>query len=287
VENLLIVNLKDTTGKTFEVKIDFRKTVAENANKAYDDNKKIRSKRSGAEKSIKITKEEIESAKKEDKIEKEKEKTVPKEDRILWFERFRWFISSGGNIIIGGKDAKSNDLVVKKYLKGGDRYAHADIQGASSCVIKSRDIKDNNLEISEKTLEEACIFAASFSKAWKQFAEAQAYWVLPEQVSKTAQSGEFVPKGAFIIRGKRNYYKCILELAVGKINIEDEQKVMCGPVDAVKKKADKYAIIRPGDVTKSDLAHKLAKIFDISVDRVDRVIPSGGATIVETVGFKL
>jgi predicted ribosome quality control (RQC) complex YloA/Tae2 family protein len=285
-ENLLIVNLKDTAGKIFEIKINFRKTVAENAEKAYDDNKKLRSKLNGAEKSIKKTRELIKSAKKEDEIQKEKEKTVVKKDRILWFERFRWFISSEGNIVIGGKDAKSNEIVVKKHLKDGDRYAHADIQGAPSCVIKSNDINDKSLEISEKTLEEACIFAASFSKAWKQFAEAQAYWVLPEQVSKTAQSGEFVPKGAFIIRGKRNYCKCKLELAVGKIIIDDELKIMCGPIDAVEKMTDKFVIIQPGEIKKSDLAHKFAKTFDINVDSVDRVLPPGGATITKTVGLE-
>ena len=286
-ENLLLLNLKDTQARTYEIKLNFRKTVSENAEKAYDDSKKLRNKLIGAEKSLKKTMEQINQAKKKEQEEKEIILIKPKKEKHFWFERFRWFISSEGNIIIGGKDIKTNEIVVKKYLKENDRYAHADIQGAPSIIIKSKGFNDENIEISEKTLNEACIFAASFSKAWKQFAEAQAYWVLPEQVSKTPQSGEFVPKGAFIIRGKRNYYKCILELAVGKINIEDEQKVMCGPVDAVKKKADKYAIIRPGDVTKSDLAHKLAKIFDISVDRVDRVIPSGGATIVETVGFKL
>ena len=284
-ENLLIVNLPDTTGKIFEIKINFRKSVAENAEKAYDDNKKLRNKLNGAEKSIKKTKEQIKSIKKKDEIEKEKEITVVKKDKILWFERFRWFISSEGNIVIGGKDTKSNEIVVKKYLKEGDRYAHADIQGAPSCIIKSKDINDKNLEISEKTLEDACIFAASFSKAWKQFAEAQAYWVLPEQVSKTAQSGEFVPKGAFIIRGKRNYYKCKLELAVGKIKIDEMEKMMCGPVDAVKKLTDKYVIIKPGDVKKNDLAHNLAKVFDAPVDNMDRVLPPGGATVVETVGI--
>lgn len=109
----------------------------------------------GAEKSIKKTRELIKSAEKKDEIQKEKEKIVVKKDRILWFERFRWFISSDGNIVIGGKDTKSNEIVVKKHLKDGDRYAHADIQGAPSCVIKSKDINDKSLEISEKTLEVA------------------------------------------------------------------------------------------------------------------------------------
>ncbi len=286
-KNLLILNLKDTTGKNFEINLNFRKSVSDNAEKAYDDSKKLRNKLSGAEKSLKKTLEQIKQVKKKEQEEKEQEVLKPKKEKHFWFERFRWFISSNGNIIIGGKDIKTNEVVVKKYLKENDRYAHADIQGAPSIIIKSMGLNDEKIDISEKTLNEACIFAASFSKAWKQFAEAQAYWVLPEQVSKTPQSGEFVPKGAFIIRGKRNYYNCKLELAIGKISIDNNNKVMCGPIDSVKSLTDKYVIIQPGDIKKIDIAHKLAKAFDEPVDKVDRVIPSGGATIVESIGLDL
>jgi len=286
-ENLLLLNLKDTNDKTFEIKLNFRKTVSENAEKAYDDSKKFRNKLKGAEKSLENTKEQIKQAISKEQKEKQKEVIEPKKEKLFWFERFRWFISSDGNIIVGGKDIKTNEIVVKKYLKENDRYAHADIQGAPSIIIKSKGLNDNKIEITEQTLNEACIFAASFSKAWKQFAEAQAYWVLPEQVSKTPQSGEFVPKGAFIIRGKRNYYSCKLELAIGLITIEGVEKIMCGPIDSLKSKTDKYVIIQPGDVKKIDISHKLAKAFDVSADKLDRVLPAGGATIVETVGFDL
>ena len=136
-------------------------------------------------------------------------------------------------------------------------------------------------------MQEACVFAGSYSKAWKQFAEAQVYWVLPEQVSKTAQSGEFVPKGAFIIRGKRNYDKCKLETAVGLIELEDGEKIMGGPVSAVKKLSEKYVIIVPGDTKKNVIAHKLAKAFDVQVDKIDKALPPGGISIVETVGVDL
>jgi len=287
IENLLIVNLKDTEGKTFEVKLNFRKTVSENAEKAYNDSKKLRNKLKGAEKSLKKTIEQIKLTEIKDQEEKKREIIPQKKEKMFWFERFRWFISSDGNLIIGGRDVKTNELVVKKYLKEGDRYAHADIQGAPSIIIKSKGLNDDKKEISEKTLNEACIFAASFSKAWKQFAEAQAYWVLPEQVSKTPQSGEFVPRGAFIIRGKRNYYKCKLELAIGKIKIDNNNKIMCGPIDAVKLLTDRYVIIEPGDIKKIDIAHKLAKAFGESVDKLDRVLPIGGAIIVKTIGLEL
>ncbi len=287
IENLLLVNLKDMQGKIFEIKLNFRKTVSDNAENAYNDSKKLKNKLNGAERSLKNTKDQIKQVKIIEQEEKEQEIFAPKKEKLLWFERFRWFISSAGNIIVGGKDIKTNEQVVKKYLKENDRYAHADIQGAPSIIIKSKGINDEKIEISEKTLNEACIFATSFSKAWKQFAEAQAYWVLPDQVSKTPQSGEFIPRGAFIIRGKRNYYSCKLELAIGKIKIDDVNKIMCGPIDAVKSLTDRYAIIQPGDIKKIDIAHKLAKAFGESVDKVDRVLPPGGITIVETIGLDL
>ena len=286
LSNMLVVYLPDTKENISEVNLDFRKSVAENAEKAYNDSKKYRNKLAGARDSIEKTKSLIESAKKKAVEEKEKKKKTAT-GKTFWFESFRWFISSDGNIVVGGKDIKSNDKVVKKYLKDGDRYAHADIHGASSCIVKRKDIDNKDLPISEKTLEETCIFSACHSKAWKQFTEAQAYWVLPEQVSKTPQSGEFVPKGAFIIRGKRNYYRCKLEFAVGEIMVGETRKIMGGPVEAVKKRASKYIVLIPGDMKKNVIAHKLAKALDAPVDQVDRVLPAGGVNIVETVGFEL
>ena len=286
-KNHLFLNLTDTKGKKYEVKIIFRISVAENAEKAYDENKKLKSKLTGAKKSIDKTLDEIKRIEKKKEIEKEKLEDKPKKEKIFWFERFRWFISSNGNLIIGGKDAKTNDLIVKKYLKEGDRYSHADVQGAPSIIIKRKDALGNILDINEKTLEEACIFASSFSKAWKQFAEAQAYWVLPEQVSKTAQSGEFIPRGAFIIRGKRNYNSCKLELAIGEIEIDGVKKVMCGPISAVVIHSSKYLIFEPGDIKKTDIVKKIAKAFDVNTDVIDRVLPAGGATIIKTVGLEL
>ena len=287
-KNLLIVNLKDITGKTFESKINYRKSVSENAEKSYNEVKKLRSKLDGAEKSIKKTLQQSEQL----NIRKQKEEKyegiiTTKKEKIFWFEKFRWFISGTGNIVIGGKDAKTNEFLVKKYLKEGDRYAHADVQGAPSVIIKNKGLDDEHIDISDETLKEACIFAGAYSKAWKQFAEVQVYWVLPEQVSKTPESGEFIPKGSFIIRGKRNYYSCKLEIAIGKIELQGYAKIMAGPINSVKRLSEKYAIIIPGEKEKIDIARLLSKAFEVNVDEVDRVLPPGGINIVKTVGFEL
>jgi len=290
--NILVLKLKDTDNNFNKVKINFRKTVSENADKSYKENKKLKSKLHGAEIALEKTNEKIvkmnkmrESEKKKEEELKEKEKI--KKEKSFWFEKYRWFISSDDNIVIGGRDSKSNDMVVKKYLNPGDRYAHADIQGAPSIIIKSQDYKGDKTNISEKTLEEACIFAACNSKAWKQFAEAEAYWVKPEQVSKTPESGEFLPQGAFVIRGKRNYYRCKLELAVGLIEIDDTIKVMTGPISSVEKRTKKYVIIEPGGTKKSDIAKKIAKSFERSSDELVKVLPPGGISIVRSIGVDL
>ncbi len=282
--NELIVCLQDEHGKIVELKLDFRKTISENAEDAYKSSKKFQEKSKGAEIALKNTENMIKTLEEKDIIEIEKKTETGKQ---FWFERFRWFISKDGNIIVAGKDAKGNEIVVKKYLKEKDRYVHADVHGAPSCIVKSIDVKDNNVPISEKTLEETCIFAASYSKAWNQFADAQAYWVLPEQVSKTPQSGEFLPKGAFVIRGKRNHYRCKLEIAVGEITIDDTKKIMAGPVESVKARAEKFIVLQTGEMKKNLIAKKLAKIFNVSMETIQRALPPGNVTIVKTVGFEL
>ena len=38
---------------------------------------------------------------------------------------------------LGGRDAQQNELIVKRYMREGDIYVHADLHGASSVVIKN------------------------------------------------------------------------------------------------------------------------------------------------------
>ena len=286
LKNQLLLNLNDMDGIIHTIKIDFRKTVAENAEIAYNENKKYKIKLKGAEESLEKTKLELKNAinnhlKIKEKIE---EKSTEKK---LWFENFRWFISTDGNIIIAGKDSKSNERIVKKYLKQGDRYAHADIIGAPSCIIKNIDINNKTIPINEKTLQEACNFCAYYSKAWSQYSEIQSYWVLPEQVSKTPQSGEYVPKGAFIIRGKRNYCKCNLEMAIGEIYLDNIKKFMGGPIETLKSHSKKYVLLKPGNINKNIASEIIAKGFVTSSENIMKILPPGNINIIDTFGLNL
>ena len=62
---------------------------------------------------------------------------------------------------------------------------------------------------------------------------------------------------------------------------------MGGPVSAVKKHSEKYVVLVPGNIKKLDAAKKIGKAFDINVTNIDRFLPPGGVSIVESVGVKL
>lgn len=286
--NNFVKEIRPNTGEVivklenkFEAILDFRKSITENAQYYYETAKKIKRKLEGAREALCRSNEILEQLTTISAIprKKKEEKTT----ETFWFEKYRWFISSNGNIVIGGKDTKTNEAVVKKYLKEKDRYAHADTHGAPSVVIK------DDREISEQTLKEACEFALVFSKAWNsKMGSGSAYWVLPEQVSKTPRSGEFVPKGGFIIRGKKNYiHKIKIEAAIGEIQYDNELKIMCGPVSAIKTQTKKFVVFEPGDVKKSDFSKELSKAFSFPVEEIVKVLPPGDVRIVESAGLEL
>ncbi len=265
------------------IKIDAKVEIPENAEVYYEKAKKAKRKITGVNIAIEKTKKEIEKAKNKKEIEMERvtlpQKRVKKE--LKWFEKLRWFLSSDGFLVIGGRDANSNEMAVKKYMENNDIYFHSDIHGAPSVIIKSQ-----GKEIPETTLNEAASFAASFSSAWtKGFGSQDVYWVHPDQVSKTPQSGEFVKKGAFIIRGTRNYIRAAtLLIAVGVVDYEGE-RLMAGPLDAVKKYTDNYVIIKPGYTKKEALSREIRRKLDqehiVTMDDLVRVLPSGKADIVD------
>ncbi|XP_039446062.1 ribosome quality control complex subunit NEMF homolog [Culex pipiens pallens] len=127
--------------------------------------------------------------------------TISKARKVYWFEKFYWFISSENYLVIGGRDQQQNELLVKRYMRPADIYVHAEIQGASSVVIKN----PSGAEIPPKTLLEAGTMAISYSVAWDAKVVTSAYWVRSEQVSKTAPTGEYLTTGSFMIRGKKNF----------------------------------------------------------------------------------
>lgn len=263
--------------------LDVNGDIESNARRYYEEAKRSRKKLEGVLTALAEAKTEIDK-KLRDGAKAEISRGIAHEPtKRFWFERFRWFLSSEGAIVLGGKDAKSNDMLVKKHLSPGDRYAHADMHGAPSIVVKMKE------GVTEKTLHEACEFAVATSKAWNaKIGSAAGYWVLPEQVSKTPQSGEYLAKGAFVIRGKRNYSdKLEIKLGVGETEFEGARKIMCAPDSAIRARCRRFVMIRPGDMDKNEVAKKLSNAFEVPIEEIQSILPPGDVQIVEQVGVTI
>ena len=269
-----------------KIKINTKASLQSIASVLFDEAKK----QSGAIISIEKIKAETEK-----KLEKFQNKTESEQDLILvteirkksWYERYRWFFTSDGFLVIGGRDAASNSAVVRKHLGKNDKIFHGDIHGSPFFILK--DAKD----APDTSMNEVAHATVCFSRAWKEgMYGVSAYWVNPDQIKKSAPSGEFLPKGSFAIEGQRNFINSAnLKLAVGIIPQEDDYVLTCGPPETIKKNSICYAIIEPHGSEMVDAAKKIrvefSKIYEeitkkISLDDFVRVLPAGQSQIKET-----
>ncbi|KJZ75931.1 hypothetical protein HIM_04755 [Hirsutella minnesotensis 3608] len=147
----------------------------------------------------------------EQKITEDLKKGLKQEKALLqpirkqsWFEKFLWFVSSDGYLVIGGKDATQNELLYRKHLRKGDVYCHADLNGAPSVIIKNNP-KTPDAPIPPATLSQAGSLSVCASDAWDSKAGMGAWWVNADQVSKSASTGEFLATGSFTVRGNKNH----------------------------------------------------------------------------------
>ncbi len=251
-----------------EIEINLNKTLEENASLYFEKSKKAKRTIDGLKKAIEAQK---------SKQVKTKKEVIDRKSN--WFEKYRWFISSDGYLVIGGKNAKQNEEIVKTYMKPWDVYFHAEVFGAPHCVIK-KDEKNRNKEIPHTTMVEAAKFAVTFSKAFEQgLASADAYSVLPEQVSKRAPTGTSMGAGAFMIYGERNWFKKTpLSCAIGYN--QKEKTLMSGPLSAIKKKCIKIIELKQGNTEKNNVAKLLQKKFseigyEFSNDVILSLLPNG------------
>jgi predicted ribosome quality control (RQC) complex YloA/Tae2 family protein len=210
-----------------------------------------------------------------------------------WYERYRWFITTDGLLAIGGRDASSNSALIRKHLTEHDIVFHAELHGSPFFIIKNAAAftaaREGKIDSSLQQVAQATI---SFSRAWRDgLSSADAYWVMPEQVKKGAPTGQFLPKGSFVIEGKRNYFKGVeIRLAIGIVQLNDRETLVCGPEEAIKKRSIFYAVLLQGGMDPMNVAKKVKSEFvkiaennikiaelikRISLDDFVRALPTG------------
>jgi predicted ribosome quality control (RQC) complex YloA/Tae2 family protein len=255
--------------------LNLRRTLYENAAEYYQRGKKAKQKAAGALAALEETRKKLAEA--EQKILRaEEQKTKPTEvmeelvkrkvKRKEWYEKFRWFTSSDGFLVVAGKDAVSNEVLVKKYTAEGDPVFHAEVSGAPFVVVKTE-----GKTASEQALREAGVFAASFSRAWREGAgSADVYWVQPSQLTKSGPSGEYVPHGAFAVNGKRNWMRNVpLKLAIGVVE-DEETRFVGGAVEAVQAQTKNYVTLVPGDAMGKEFLNQILQALALKLPKERR-----------------
>ena len=210
-----------------------------------------------------------------------------------WYERYRWFVTTDGHLVIGGRDASSNSAVIRKHMTENDIVFHAEIHGSPFFLVKNaRNLDSGNF------IDETAQATVSFSRAWKDgLSSGDAYWVFPNQVKKGAPTGQYLPKGSFVIEGKRNFYKGVeLKLSIGLIQIENNRyTIVCGPSNAIRRRSLVFASMLPGGSDPMNLAKKVKSEFvrvisefdsdladylkKVVLDEFIRMLPSGQSKI--------
>ncbi len=250
----------------YAVELDLSKNIHEIADEYYEKSKRAKEKLEGLLKAIEKTKEEMK------KVEELEAKKFVTSVRIVrkreWFERFRWFITSDGFLAIGGRNAQMNEEIVSKYMEDKDLFFHTQTPGAPAVVLK------RGQEAPETSLLETAQFAAIYSSLWKEGKySGEVYYVLPEQVKKSAKAGEYLPRGSFYIVGKRNYITVELSCGIG-VDLKN-LRVMGGPISAVKKYCDYYVEIEIGDKSPNELSVEIAsKLVKMAKDEEKHLVRS-------------
>ena len=287
-----------------EVYLDLRKSFGENANSIYSKGKKAEKKIKGTVIAMNETKEKIEKLiLKKDSIDLGIDFLI-KKPKKKWYEKFRWFNSSDGFLIIGGRDATSNEIIFKKHLDGNNLVFHTSFPGSPLVVIKN----PNNKEITPETINEAAEFVASYSRAWKEnWGVVDIFYVEPTQLSKTPPSGEYLQKGSFIISGKKNLIKNVkTEITIGLLLVElngrssNERyilypKIIGGPEVAIKKQTNVSVTLIPSkssNLTAGRIAKEIKSFYlknvekdqkkwveILSIDDIILFLPSGSSMV--------
>ena len=182
---------------------------------------------------------------------------------MIEHSKFRWFYTSSGLLVIGGKSSESNEEVIKKAPRESI-IMHTEQPGSPFCVIM-----DENP--SEKDIKETAIFCASLSKAWKNAAkEVEVHVFTKEMVFKD----KFMKEGTFGVKGSFKRIKVKLKLYL----TFQEEKLRAVPFETNITGTDIASIV-PGKMKKEEAAEEISKKLKIKKEEALSALPSDNIEI--------
>lgn len=274
-DNLIVLNLAD--GISMPLNADVRVFMDD----LFNESKKLESKIDGAMQAVTRTEAELaELDAKGVEVKVNLPKSVDSSGKE-WFEKFKWTRTSEGYLVIAGRDAQQNELIIRKYLEPDDLVFHADIHGSPFTILR------NGRKAGSVSRDEAASFTAAHSSAWSKGVSVDVYFVLPFQVSKDAPSGEYLTTGGFMIRGKKEFIKSVkLELCLGVEVVGDfSYRLLSGPKSVVSKVCKVFVTLEPGSKPESEVVKQIidffkSKDYSFTYELVRAALPSGGYRII-------
>ncbi|MCH8520015.1 MAG: NFACT RNA binding domain-containing protein [Nanoarchaeota archaeon] len=268
------------------IELSLFKSLEENANEYYQKSKKLKKKIPGTLYAIERTKKEIEEFKQQYNAKEEikKKEQLFSHVKSQWYHQFRYTILPSGLLAVWAQNAQLNELLIKKYATNNDLIFHTEAPGSPFGIIQQTTHKATREDIQTMAL---CIGA--FSSAWSRgLGTTDVFYVHLDQVTKTAQSGEFIAKGAFMIRGEKQFVKnVVLELGVSQktithYNEEEEEEyhqrelILGIPHQLKQYGEEKILVLTPTVSEAKDLHKNIIKHFNLDRKfQLPKFIPQG------------
>ena len=174
-------------------------------------------------------------------------------EKEINYQKFRWFYTSSGVLVIGGKSAEQNEAVIKQ-AKSEDIILHTEDPGSPFCVVV------DEIEETDKDIKEAAIFCASLSQSWKKKPKQISVSVFRKEQMKKSKG---MNKGTFSVEGAEQKIK-----VEPKLYLEfQEGKLRCVPFET------NIALITPGEMNKEQAAEVISKKLKIKIEEVLSALP--------------
>lgn len=189
---------------------------------------------------------------------------------MINYRKYKWFYTSSGKLVVGGKSAEQNDELLLKIKKTEKEYVvmHTSSPGSPFCVIIS-DVK----KVSEGDLEECAVFTGCFSRAWKQDKKKSIVDVFK---ASQLEKGKGMKTGTWSVRGKIQRVNVELKLALVK-----QKRVLRGV--PLKTAGDNkiFMTVCPGKTDKSKMIDKIEEKIGKKIDKNELLsaLPAGGVRI--------
>ncbi len=197
------------------------------------------------------------------KVKARKLQELYKRRKRFWFEKFHYTITRNAFLVIGGKDASQNELIVRRYIEEGDLFLHADIHGAPAVVLKAR-----GRVPAEEDVYDAGVIAVAYSKAWKAGVGAvRVFYVDARQVSLSPPTGEYLAKGGIMVYGRKRYLKPLpVRIWIGIVlGLDGVPRVLAGSEEVVRRHSIAYASLIPGEEKRLEVAKRLKEALTSSL----------------------